>query len=537
MKKHNVVYSHSFRPVVMGRNGIVSSGHQLASMAGARILEEGGNAVDAALAASFALAVVKPQACGLGGDLFSLVYMKGTGKVEALNASGPAPAAATIEYYRSKGLKAVPTDGPLSIALPGAVDGWMALYSKYASKKLDRLAADAIAYARGFPLDLVLAEAIEEFAPLSPSVDAYYRKPLNDLTPGRMIVQRGLAHALERIVEHGRDGFYQGDVAKRLCAGIQAAGGIIQEDDLRGDFAEWLEPLSTTYRDYLVYEQPPVSQGFIVLEMLNILEAFDLGELHRRNPVETIHLMVEAKKLAFEDRIAHLEDARFGDPQVSKLISKDHAARRRELISDESQTRLHRTSAGGDTTYLCAVDGNGNAVSIIQSVFSGFGSRVVAGDTGVVMNNRLCSFRLDPTKANALVPGKRPAHTLNSYMAFQDGNFLLVGGTPGADDQPQTNFQILHNMLDLQMDPQAAIEVPRWSHQPGTPPRHQAPEKLRIEQGIPDDVIAGLKQRGHDILPCERLSFGAANVILKDPETSTLIAGADPRKGCYAVGR
>jgi gamma-glutamyltranspeptidase len=366
-------------------------------------------------------------------------------------------------------------------------------------------------------------------------VEKYFRKPLGDLKPGKMLVQSGVAHALEEIVRGGRKGFYEGDLAKRMCAGIQAEGGLIHENDLQGTFAEWLEPLSATYRDYLVYEQPPVSQGFMVLEMLNILEGFPLDRVG--DSVEKVHLMVEAKKLAFEDRINHLEDPHFGDPQIPKLISKEHAAARRKLISNVSQQRVRSTSSlGGDTTYLCVVDRDGNAVSLIQSVFAGFGSRVVAGDTGIVMNNRLCSFGLDPSKVNALQPGKRPAHTLNSYMVFQDGELLLVGGTPGADDQPQTNLQILHNMLDCHMDPQAAIEAPRWSHQPGTPPRHDSPEKLRMEEGTPINVIDGMKKKGHDVVSVDRLSFGAANVILRDRESGTLMGGADPRKPCYAIG-
>ncbi|MGH7833878.1 MAG: gamma-glutamyltransferase [Candidatus Binatia bacterium] len=535
MSKHEINHSLAFRPVVMGRNGMVSSGHHLASLAGVRIMEEGGNAVDAALATSFVLAVVKPEACGLGGDLFALVHMSKGGKVEALNASGPAPSRATIENYRAKGLKAVPTEGPLSIALPGAVDGWMELHAKYATRELARLAADAMTYAGdGFPLYRALGKAIAELAPEFPDVEKYFREPLGDLKPGRVFTQSGVALALEQIVKHGRKGFYDGDVARRMCAAIQAKGGLIREDDLHGKFAEWVEPLSTTYRDYLVYEQPPVSQGFMVLEMLNIVEGFPLDGM---DPVEKVHVMVEAKKLAFEDRINHLEDPRFGDPQIAKLISKEYAHERRDLVSPAAEERRRAAgSFGSDTTYLCAVDHDGNAVSLIQSIFAGFGSRVVAGDMGIVMNNRLCSFGLDPEKVNALAPGKRPAHTLNSYMVFQNGAFLLVGGTPGADDQPQTNLQVLHHLLDLHMDPQSAIEAPRWSHQPGTPPRHEAPEELKMEEGTPSEVVDGLRRKGHPVVVVDRLSFGGANVIVRDHETGTLMGGADARRPCYAIG-
>jgi gamma-glutamyltranspeptidase/glutathione hydrolase len=252
---------------------------------------------------------------------------------------------------------------------------------------------------------------------------------------------------------------------------------------------------------------------------------------------EIIHLQVGAKKLAFEDRIAHLEDPAFGDPKISLLISKEYAARRRQKIEESSQPRQSSMAqAASDTTFLCAADRDGNAIALIQSIFAGFGSRVIAGDSGVIMNNRLCSFGLDPSKANALVPGKRPAHTLNTYMVFRDGEFFAAGGTPGADDQPQTNLQVLHNLLDLGMDPQSAVEAPRWSHQPGTPPRDKLPEELRVEEGVDQAVIEALGKKGHKVSIVDRWSFGSAKVIVRDPETGTLMAGADPRREAYALG-
>jgi gamma-glutamyltranspeptidase/glutathione hydrolase len=274
----------------------------------------------------------------------------------------------------------------------------------------------------------------------------------------------------------------------------------------------------------------------MVLEMLNIIEAWPLhtGELSR---AESIHYQVGAKKLAFEDRIRHLEDPAFGDPKIPMLISKEHAARRRELLTDVmDRPQTAATALGGDTTYLCATDRDGNAISLIQSVFAAFGSRVIAGDTGVIMNNRLCSFGLDPSKANSLKPGKRPAHTLNTYMVVKNGDFFAVGGSPGADEQPQTNLQVLHNILDLGMDPQAAVEEPRWSHQPGTPPRDQLPEHLRMEEGFDPQTIDRLSRQGHKVSIVDRWSFGSAKVIVKDDNTGTWMAGADPRREAYALG-
>jgi gamma-glutamyltranspeptidase/glutathione hydrolase len=525
------------RPVIMSQNGVISAGHPLAALAGVKVLEEGGNAVDAALAAAFVMSAVKPEASGPGGDLFALVYMKKTGKVEALNSSGPAPAQATIDYFHEHGLKAIPQFGPLSIAVPGAVDGWLELHKRYGTRDLGRLAADGIRIAReGFPISQEFAESINECSAEFPWVHRMYRQPLGGAAPGKVLAQRGLGDVLERIAQQGRDGFYAGPVAEKICATIKAEGGILAEQDLRAPVAQWLEPLQTTYRDTTVYEQPPVSQGFMVLEMLNIAEGWPFHE-DKLSQAEIIHHQVAAKKLAFEDRIRYLDDPKFGDPKIAMLVSKDYAAQRRQLADEVLGARQTApTPQSSDTTYLCAADRDGNAISFIQSVFAPFGSRVIAGDTGIIMNNRLCSFGLDPSRANALRPGKRPAHTLNTYMVFRNGEVFATGGSPGADEQPQTNFQIIHDLVDLEMDPQSAVEAPRWSHQPGTPPRDQLPEALRVEEGYAPSTLDQLRSRGHRISVVDRWSFGSAKVIVRDRENGCWLAGADPRRVAYALG-
>jgi gamma-glutamyltranspeptidase / glutathione hydrolase len=530
-------FTKAARPVIMGQNGMVSAGHQLASLSGVKILQEGGNAVDAALAAAFVMSVVKPEASGPGGDLFALVFMKKTGKVEALNSSGPAPAKATIEYFHDHGLKSIPQSGPLSIAIPGAVDGWLELHKKYGTKDLAHLMSEAIRIARqGFPISQEFAESIDEFSSQFPWIDGFYRQPLGGPKPGKILVQKGLADVFEKIAQKGRDGFYGGEVADKICATIKSEGGLLAQEDLRQVVCQWLEPVSSTYRDTLVYEQPPVSQGFMVLEMLNVAEAWPMHE-GTMSRADMIHYQVAAKKLAFEDRIRYLEDPAFGDPKIAMLISKDHAAKRRELVGDimnrPSSTVVNQSS---DTTYLCATDRDGNAISFIQSVFAPFGSRVIGGDTGVIMNNRLCSFGLDPTKANSLKPGKRPAHTLNTYLVFRHDEVFAAGGSPGADEQPQTNFQIIHDLVDLKMDPQSAVESPRWSHQPGTPPRDQLPEALRMEEGFDQATLDGLRKKGHKVSVVDRWSFGSAKIIVRDRENGCWLGGADPRRVAYALG-
>jgi gamma-glutamyltranspeptidase / glutathione hydrolase len=530
-------FTKAARPVIMGQNGMVSAGHQLASLSGVKILQEGGNAVDAALAAAFVMSVVKPEASGPGGDLFALVFMKKTGKVEALNSSGPAPAKATIEYFHDHGLKSIPQSGPLSIAIPGAVDGWLELHKKYGTKDLAHLMSEAIRIARqGFPISQEFAESIDEFSSQFPWIDGFYRQPLGGPKPGKILVQKGLADVFEKIAQKGRDGFYGGEIADKICATIKSEGGLLAQEDLRQVVCQWLEPVSSTYRDTLVYEQPPVSQGFMVLEMLNVAEAWPMHE-GTMSRADMIHYQVAAKKLAFEDRIRYLEDPAFGDPKIAMLISKDHAAKRRELVGDimnrPSSTVVNQSS---DTTYLCATDRDGNAISFIQSVFAPFGSRVIGGDTGVIMNNRLCSFGLDPTKANSLKPGKRPAHTLNTYLVFRHDEVFAAGGSPGADEQPQTNFQIIHDLVDLKMDPQSAVESPRWSHQPGTPPRDQLPEALRMEEGFDQATLDGLRKKGHKVSVVDRWSFGSAKIIVRDRENGCWLGGADPRRVAYALG-
>ncbi|MHB1159162.1 MAG: gamma-glutamyltransferase [Chloroflexota bacterium] len=535
---------HTGRPMVMGTRGMVSSGHPLASQAALRVLMEGGNVVDAAVAASATLAVVRPHMTGIGGDLFCLIYLARDGRVVAINSSGAAPAAATLDFFHSRGLQQIPMKGPLAVETPGCVAGWDLALRQFGTMPLARLLQPAVDYAEGgLPVSPHLAQAIAEgaqqFAPFSHWMEAF----LSEGRPprrGELLKLPKLARTLRTLQEGGAEAFYRGEIGDALAAFMQQEGGLLSREDLARCEAELLDPIQTDYRGYTVYEQPPVSQGHLLLQELNIAEGFDLAALGHES-AEAVHLMVEAKKLAFADRLRYLGDPSFLKIPMHQLLSREYASQRRKKVDPKRAIVAAApgilAAAGTDTTYHCVIDSEGNAVSMIQSLFKSFGSGVVAGDTGITLNNRLAAFFLDPTHPNALAPGKRTAHTLNSYMLFREGRPFLVGGTPGADDQVQVNFQVICNLIDHGMSLQEAIEAPRWSSTPGTLPGERAdPYELRVENRFPSAVVEGLKQRGHNVNQAPPWSFGSVKAVLMDPESGVLYGGSDPRRDGYAVG-
>ncbi len=532
------------RPMIMGARGAVASGHPLASQAGLKVLMEGGNVVDAAIAASATLAVVRPHMTGLGGDLFCLIYLAKEGRVFAINASGPAPAAATIELFRKQGHSQVPIKGPMAIETPGCVAGWQLALERFGTMPLSRLLDSAIRYAEGgFPVSPHLSETIAEcltefdggcFTPWGSSFAPEGRAP----RAGEMLKLPKLARTMRTLQEGGAEAFYRGKIAEEMAAAIQRMGGLLSAADMAAYRAELLEPLQLDYRGYTVYEQPPVSQGHILLQELALAEGFDLGRMGQES-AEAIHLMVESKKLAFADRVRYLGDPAKVQVPMKQLLSKEYAATRRRLIDPDHALTAAAPGAlavsGGDTTYHCVMDSEGNAVSMIQSIFKPFGSGVVAGETGITMNNRLAGFFLDPEHPNALAPGKRAAHTLNTYMILKDGRPLMAGGTPGADDQVQVNFQVISNVVDHHMNIQQAIEAPRWSSIPGTMAGEtEPPYELRLESRFPDEVVKGLRARGHLVRVSPPWSFGSQKAVMLDPESGTVYAAADPRRDAYA---
>ncbi len=531
----------ALRPVVMSRNGMVSSGHYLASQVGLRVLMDGGNAADAAVAVSAALCVTRPHMCGLGGDGFATVYSADEDRVFALNGSGAAPMRANIDHYTSKGLRKVPLTGPLSIAVPGLVDTWSEIWNRFGTKPLQHLLHPSIEYAsKGIPVYKSLADAIKRTSYDYPESipPAYF---VNGAAPrvGDVLTQPGLAETLRKVAEGGGEAFYRGEIAGKVCSHVRGCGGLLDEEDLASHRSKWYPPLEAGYRGCKVFGQPPVSQGHILMEVLNVLDGFSFGERGFTSP-DSIHIPVEAKKLAFQDRFLYLTDPDFQPVPVGRLLLKGHAEelqRRINMSQASSVMADEQYPRGGETTYFAVVDKDGNAVSFIQSIFMFFGSGVIVEGTGIALNNRLSSFSLNRSQPNHLEPGKKPAHTLNTYMVFKDDHPYLVGGTPGLDDQVQTNAQILMNILDFGMNVQEAIEAPRWSSRPGSMPGDEAkPYELWLEDRFPEDTVRLLEKRGHRVVVVNGWSFGGAEIIAIDQETGVLMGGADPRRDGYALG-
>ena len=509
----------------MAPRGMVCADHPLAAGAGAQILREGGSAMDAALAASAVMTVVQPHYTQLGGDLFLLSYEAATGHVRAVNASGAAPGLATVERYHHLG--GIPAHGPLSVAGPGIIAGWGLAHHRWGRLPWRRLFDAAVSYAAdGFPVSTRFAAMTALGAEKLRSCAASAAQLLAEGAPlraGSMLRQPNLARTLQAVADGGARAFYEGDLAVRIARAFAEAGGLLSEADLAATEVEELEPAAAPYHGFTIYEQPPVSQGFIVLESLNIVEQFDLAAM---DAATRVHVIAESQKLAFEDRFAHLGDPRLVDVPLARLVSKEHAKQRAKLI-DLHRARVFTPPSNftipGDTTYLCAMDGEGNAVSLIQSVFAAYGSGFIAGDTGVLFNNRLSGFALEPGHPNELAPGKRTVHTLNTYLATRDGRAAIVGGTPGVDRQVQTNVQVLTNLIDLGMDAQTALDAPRWSIAPGV--------TLQLEAAYPDDVRAALAERGHRVTslgPWSPLA-GRAQLIVVDADSGARMGASDLR--------
>jgi gamma-glutamyltranspeptidase/glutathione hydrolase len=513
---------------VLAEHGMVASEHPLVSQTGLAVLRDGGNAFDAALAMSALLPVVKPHRNHLGGDAYILVYPKSEGRVTAICSGGRAPAAADLAYYPD----GIPAHGGGAAAVPGLVDAWEVFHKRWCSMPRADLLRPAFGYARdGFPVTRELALSIgnarglfSKYTSMAGALHVDGRPPAF----GEMFRQPDLGVVLDGIATDGRSAFYEGVIADRITAGVQAAGGCMTAHDLASHSADVLEPLSVDYRGYTVYETPPNSQGLILLEELNIVEGFDLAAWGHLSP-ESVHHMVEAKKLAFEDRHRHAGDAAFVDFDPRTLLSKEWAAERRSHIDAQRARPAPEPMRTTDTTSFVVADGAGNVCSFIQSIFANWGAALAIEGTGIIMNNRMNGFSLDPSSPNVLAPGKRTMHTLNTYLVFRDGNPYLVGNTPGADFQVQTNVQVITGVLDYGLDPQAAIDAPRWGDTAGA---------LLVEEEMPAATQQELARRGHNIRPVPRVlaPMGRAQAIVIDPASGIMSAGSDARGEGAAAG-
>ncbi|HEX9495017.1 MAG TPA: gamma-glutamyltransferase [Candidatus Limnocylindria bacterium] len=517
------------RPTVRAANGIVASGHHLATAAGLQALRDGGSAVDAAVAAAAVCAVVLPNRCSIGGDVFALVYDANTRKVTAYNGSGAAPLEIDQLAFVHRGFG---ERGARLATVPGCVAAWSDMLADGGRLGLDRALAPAIAYAtEGFPVSDVLSAAIAEDADrlAADEVAARTYSPRGrEPRPGEMLQQPDLAASLRAIADGGAEAFYRGPLAERFADGVSKLGGWITVDDLAAHATDRRDPIETPYRGLRVVGQPPVSQGHVLLEELAIAEGLDLGAMGWGS-AEQIHTMVEIKKLAFADR-----DALAGDPArvpfvAEELFAASFAAQRRRAIPNRATDRVEPAALPADTTYLTVVDRDGNAVSLIESVFSAFGAATIVPGTGILLNNRLSGFSLDARSPNVLAPGKRPVHTLNTVIVLDGTAPRFVYGTPGRHAQVQTNFQIGVGLIDHGLGVQEVIEAPRWYHGSG--------RTLQLESRYPEQVRKGLSAKGHDLQLLGEWAevTGGVQAIAIDAN-GVFSGGADPRREGYAAG-
>ena len=525
---------------------MVATSQPLATEIGVAMLERGGSAVDAAIAANAVLGLTEPTGCGIGGDLFAIVWDAAGGRLHGLNASGRSPLSLAREHFARAGSSAIPTRGPLSVSVPGAVDGWCELHARFGRLPLREVLAPAIECARqGFAVTPVIAAAWAAGAGTlhaSPGFAEVFMPGGRAPAVGASFANPALARAYEAIAAEGRAAFYTGPIAAAVEHSVRGHGGYLGREDLAAHASEWVEPVATTYRGWHVYELPPNGQGIAVLQMLNILEGFELGSLEWGS-AEHLHLLVEAKKLAFEDRARYYADPRFATVPVERLIAKDYAATRRALVDLKraAVAPTHGAAGAGDTVYLATADAAGNMVSLIQSNYMGFGSGVTVAPFGFGLQNRGSQFALDPTHANAYAPGKRPFHTIIPAFATRDGEALLAFGVMGAAMQPQGQVQVLSNLVDFGMGLQAAGDAPRVRHEGSTEPTGAAQDPsggtVYVEPGFAPAALAELRGRGHRLeTTADAATFGGYQAIRRDLRTLAYSGASESRKDGHAAG-
>lgn len=521
------------RSVVYARNGGAAASQPLAVSAAINILNQGGSFIDAAIALSAVICVVEPGASHLGGDAFLVTHHASSKTNLAFNGSGEGSNAATPENYKD----GIPMHGYKSGTVPGLVSTWFEAHERYGKLPMATLLEQAIDYAEnGFPANTGFVRRIAGHLKLAPNTQLFKDMGIDvNLKIGDLVVQKELAQSLREIAQGGRSAFYEGRIAQQLVTGSE---GWFSSEDLKNHTTRVLAPLSVKYRDITVYGQPPPTQGMILMEELLINERFEISSL---SEADRIHVGVESKKIGFADRNAILGDPEFIAVNTEKILSQSHIDQRvAKLSMDATGSDIAPVAEGSDTTYFLVADSEGNAVSWIQSVFHGFGSSWVIPGTGIILNNRLTGFSLDPQSPNIIAPGKRPAHTLNAFTAVHpDGSLYLVGGTPGANIQVQSNLQLIINMIDLKMNVQEATEAPRWQHL-NAPGQSSEDEKgagvLEIENRVPAEVLDQLRAKGHDVRLLAAWGHGSSVQMMEVLANGTFAFGSDPRCEGQASG-
>jgi gamma-glutamyltranspeptidase / glutathione hydrolase len=527
---------------------MAATSQPLATQAAIDIMRSGGNAIDAAIAANAVLAVTEPMSCGMGGDLFAIVWHAKTNKLYGLNASGRSPRGLTLVEFRRRNLKFIPSRGPLSVSVPGCVDGWAELHKRFGKLPFDQVLAPAIHHAReGFAVTQVISRgwhASESTLTLhkQPGFSETYLPGSHAPAHGETFHNPALAASLEKVAKGGRDAFYRGDIAHAFVKFMREVGGFVRYEDLADQHSEWVEPVSINYCGYDVWELPPNSQGIVALEMLQLLKGFDLRRAGFGSP-DHLHYFLEAKKLAFEDRARYFGDPAYYEPPVSALISTAYADKRRRLID-----RLHaatNVTAGnpklesGDTVYLTTADKDRNMVSLIQSNFRGFGSGLCPPGLGFCLQNRGELFDLEPGHPNSYAPLKRPFHTIIPAFVTKDGKPVMSFGVMGGDMQPQGHVQILVNLFDFNMGLQEAGDAPRVNHTGSTDPtgKRAVPGggKVHLEPGFSPETVHQLEHRGHRISK-EDSEFGGYQAIWYDAEKDVYFGATESRKDGIALG-
>lgn len=540
------------RSEVIAEHGMVATSQPLATQIGLDILKDGGNAIDAAIAANAALGLMEPTGNGMGGDLYAIIWSAEDQRLYGLNASGRSPLGMSYDDLMSelkeRDLNSIPAYGVLPISVPGVVDGWFEMHGKFGKTEMSEILAPTIQYAEeGFPVSELIAFYWEIGARIHNDRPGAFREEMtiDGRAPekGEIMKRPALANTLRLLAEEGRDAFYEGEIAEKTDRFMRENGGYLRKRDFEEHTSTWVEPVSVNYRGYDVYELPPNGQGIAALQMLNILEAYDLSSMGH-NSAEALHIMTEAKKLVFEDRAKFYADRAMADVPMSWLLSDEYANERRQLIDENSANIVKPGNPpleDGDTIYLTTADSEGNVVSLIQSNFRGMGSGIVVPGTGFVFQDRGELFSLDPDHANVYEPGKRPFHTIIPAFVMKDGKPFLSFGVMGGAMQPQGHVQIITNIIDFGMNVQEAGDAARWRHTGSSQPTDSAGDYLKnggtlnVESGVPYEVIRELILKGHEV-SFDVGGYGGYQAIMIDPETGVYLGASESRKDGQAAG-